>query len=89
VKFYYVDADPTKSYSYTAISQTEFVSYSTVSTHMDLLVSSGLVKEVEGVRSTEYQLDTSSDMYQFLIGLNDAVARFCEKRTEDEEDNSD
>lgn len=73
VSFFLTKADPSESYSYNAITKQSDVGYSAASKHMDTLVDAGLVREVEGTRSTEYQLNPSADIYTYLYDLNEAL----------------
>lgn len=80
VRFFLTQAQSDQSYSYSAIQRKSDVGYQAASEHMDLLIEAGLVTEVDGVRSTEYMVDQSSDIYETLVELNEAVFTEYETR---------
>jgi len=80
VQFYLTKADPEQSYSMNGIARESSVKNATVSDHIDVLVDAGLVDAVEGTRSTEYQLDVGSSLYQYLHELNEVLYETYQQR---------
>jgi hypothetical protein len=56
VEFFLDRADPDESYSQTALQKQSDAGYQGITNHIDTLVKAGVVQEVKGTRSTEYQL---------------------------------
>lgn len=71
---------PVQAWSVNQIRHEMGSSFEMVSRHIDTLVDSGLVVEVDDPRTTKYQLDTNSEIYQFLGELNNAVLDVAESQ---------
>lgn len=80
-RFFLTKARPSESYSMNAISNESGVKNSTVSSHIDTLVDSGLVDAVEGSRGTEYTLNADGDLNQYLRELNELLYETYQERS--------
>lgn len=80
VDFLLTRADPDESYSQNAIARNSAAGNTSVSDHIDTVVASGLAREVEGSRGTEYQPARDSEIYDFLAELNEVLYKTYQER---------
>lgn len=81
VAFFLSDADPEKAYSKNQLSNYSGAKNQTVSKHIDELVDSGLVCEVDGTRAINYQVATESAIYDLLNQLDSELKKAAPLRS--------
>ncbi len=81
VEFFLDHAEPDESYSKNAIHKEGSIDYESVMNNIDTLVEAGVVREVEGTRGIEYQLQESADVVQFLHTLNSLLVQTYQERS--------
>jgi hypothetical protein len=80
VEFFLDRADPSESYTKTALQDQSDAGYQGINNHLDTLVEAGVVEEVEGNRSTEYQLNRDAEIVKTLYELNEALLHCYRER---------
>ncbi len=81
VAFFLSDADPEKSYSKNQLSNYSGSNNQTVSEHIDEMVDSGLVCEVDGERAINYQVAAESAVYDLLNQLDSELKKAAPLRS--------
>jgi hypothetical protein len=73
VEFFLTRADPEQSYSRNKLQQITEAGFHGIKNNIGRLVDAGMLVEVKGVRSTEYQIDESSPVVRFMRELNETL----------------